>query len=200
MISGKAVRVVSPAEGRVLLIHEKSERLINAGSPLLDIGDPSAIEIVIDVLSSDATKVRPGNRVVIRDWGGEKELQGVVKTIDPAAFTKTSALGIEEKRVNIVAVLKEYAPLLGDNFRVQAKIVLREAGNVLQVPVSSLFRGRDDWHLFVIENGRAVERSVKIGMRGTYQAEVLSGVRAGQRVVVHPANELKDGIFVTLQE
>ena len=200
MISGKAVRVVSPVEGRVLLIHEKSERLINAGSPLLDIGDPSAIEIVIDVLSSDATKVRPGNRVVIRDWGGEKELQGVVKTIDPAAFTKTSALGIEEKRVNIVAVLKEYAPLLGDNFRVQAKIVLREAGNVLQVPVSSLFRGRDDWHLFVIENGRAVERSVKIGMRGTYQAEVLSGVRAGQRVVVHPANELKDGIFVTLQE
>jgi len=137
---------------------------------------------------------------LIRDWGGEKELEGVVKTIDPAAFTKTSALGIEEKRVNIIALLKEYEPLLGDNFRVQAKIVLREAGNVLQVPVSSLFRGRDDWHLFVIENGKAIERSVKIGMRGTFQAEVLSGVSAGQKVVVHPTNELKDGASVKLQE
>ena len=199
-ISGKPVTVLSPVDGKVLRVHEKSERFINSGSPVLDFGDPSAIEIVIDVLSSDATKVRPGNRVLIRDWGGEKELEGVVKTIDPAAFTKTSALGIEEKRVNIVALLKEYEPLLGDNFRVQAKIVLREAGNVLQVPVSSLFRGKDDWHLFVIENGKAIERSVRIGMRGTFQAEVLSGVSAGQKVVVHPTNELKNGASVTLQE
>ena len=152
------------------------------------------------MLSSDATKVRLGNRVVIRDWGGEKELQGVVKTIEPAAFTKISALGIEEKRVNIVAVLKEYEPLLGDNFRVQAMIVLREAEAVLQVPVSSLFRGKDEWHLFVIENGYAVERRVKIGMRGTFQAEVLEGVKAGQKVVVHPTKELKDGVSVKLQE
>ena len=199
-ISGNPVSVVSPVNGRVLRIYEKSERVINAGTPLLDIGDPSAIEIVIDVLSSDATKVQPGNRVLIRDWGGEKELQGVVKIIDPAAFTKVSALGIEEKRVNIVAVLNEYEPLLGDNFRVQAKIVLREAERVLQVPVSSLFRGKDEWHLFVIENGKAVERRVKIGMHGTFQAEVLEGVKAGQRVVVHPTNELKDGTSVQTQE
>jgi len=199
-ISGKSFSAVSPVEGSILRIHEKSERVITAGSPLIDIGDPSAIEIVIDVLSSDATKVRLGNRVVIRDWGGEKELQGVVKTIEPAAFTKISALGIEEKRVNIVAVLKEYEPLLGDNFRVQAMIVLREAEAVLQVPVSSLFRGKDEWHLFVIENGYAVERRVKIGMRGTFQAEVLEGVKAGQKVVVHPTKELKDGVSVKLQE
>ena len=199
-ISGKPVTVLSPADGRILRIHEKSERVINAGSPLVDIGDSTAIEIVIDVLSSDATKVRPGHRVVIRDWGGEKELQGVVKTIAPGAFTKISALGIEEKRVNIVALLNEYEPLLGDNFRVQAKIVLREATHVLQVPVSSLFRGRDEWRLFVIEDGKAVERSVKIGIRGAFQAEVLSGVTAGQKVVVHPTNELKDGTRVKMQE
>ncbi|TLU84907.1 MAG: efflux RND transporter periplasmic adaptor subunit [Chlorobium sp.] len=198
--AGKPVRVFSPVDGRVLRIHEKSERIIPAGSPLLDIGDPSAIEIVIDVLSSDAIAVKQGNRVLITNWGGEKELQGVVKTVGPAAFNKVSALGIEEKRVNIIAVLGTNEPLLGDNFRVQASIVLREAKSVLQVPVSSLFRGKSGWHLFVIEHGKAVDRSVTLGMRGTWQAEVLAGVREGQRVVVHPSNELKDGMAVQVQE
>jgi HlyD family secretion protein len=199
-VGGKAVTVHSPVDGRVLKIHEKSERLITAGAPLVDIGDPSAIELVIDVLSSDAIMVKQGNRVLITNWGGDKELQGVVKTIVPAAFNKVSALGIEEKRVNIVAVLGMNEPLLGDNFRVQASIVLREARSVLQVPVSSLFRGKSGWHLFVIENGKAVDRSVTLGMRGTWQAEVLGGVSEGQRVVVHPSNELKDGMAVQVQE
>ena len=199
-VAGKPVNVLSPVDGRVLRIHEQSERVVSAGSPLVDIGDPSAIEIVIDVLSSDAIKVNPGNRVVIMDWGGDRELQGVVKTVGPAAFTKTSALGIEEKRVNIVAVLSRNEPLLGDNFRVQASIVLREAADVLQVPVSSLFRGKEGWHLFVIEDGRAVDKLVTVGMRGTLQAQVLAGVREGQRVVVHPTNELKDGMSVKVQE
>ncbi|MEI7748112.1 MAG: efflux RND transporter periplasmic adaptor subunit [Chlorobiaceae bacterium] len=198
--AGKPVRVFSPVDGRVLRIHEKSERIIIAGSPLLDIGNPSAIEIVIDVLSSDAIAVKQGNRVLITNWGGEKELQGVVKTVGPAAFNKVSALGIEEKRVNIVAVLGTNEPLLGDNFRVQASIVLREAKSVLQVPVSSLFRGKSGWHLFVIDNGKAVDKSVTLGMRGTWQAEVLRGVSEGQRVVVHPSNELKDGMAVQVQE
>ncbi len=198
--AGKPVCVFSPVNGRVLRIHEKSERIISAGSPLLDIGDPSAIEIVIDVLSSDAIAVKPGNRVLITNWGGDKELQGVVKTVDPAAFNKVSALGIEEKRVNIVAVPCTNEPLLGDNFRVQASIVLREARSVLQVPVSSLFRGKNGWHLFSIENGKAVDRSITLGMRGTWQAEVLGGVSEGQRVVVHPSNELKDGMAVQVQE
>ena len=199
-VAGKPVPVFSPIDGRVLRIHEESERVLSAGSPLVDIGDPSAIEIVIDLLSSDAIRVKPGNRVVIMDWGGDRELQGVVKTVGPAAFTKTSALGIEEKRVNIIATLSRDEPLLGDNFRVQASIVLREEADVLQVPVSSLFRGKDGWHLFIIEDGKAVDKSVKIGMRGILQAQVLAGVRNGQRVVVHPTNELKDGMSVTVQE
>jgi HlyD family secretion protein len=198
--AGKPVRVFSPIDGKVLRIHEKSERIITAGSPLLDIGDPSAIEIVIDVLSSDAIAVKQGNRVLITNWGGAKELLGVVKTVGPAAFNKVSALGIEEKRVNIVAVLGTNEPLLGDNFRVQASIVLREARSVLQVPVSSLFRGKSGWHLFVIENGKAIDKSVTLGMRGTWQAEVLAGVSEGQRVVVHPSNELQDGMAVQVQE
>ncbi len=199
-VAGKPVKVLSPVDGRVLRIHEQSERVVGAGSPLVDIGDPSAIEIVIDLLSSDAIRVKPGNRVVIMDWGGDRELQGVVKTVGPAAFTKTSALGIEEKRVNIVAVLSKDEPLLGDNFRVQASIVLREAADVLQVPVSSLFRGKEGWHLFALEEGRAVDKAVTLGMRGTFQAQVLAGVNEGQRVVVHPTNELKDGMSVKVQE
>ena len=199
-LSKKPVKVLSPVDGKVLRIHEQSERVVIAGSPLVDIGDPSAIEIVIDLLSSDAIRVKPGNRVIIMDWGGERELHGVVKTVGPAAFTKTSALGIEEKRVNIVAVLSRNEPLLGDNFRVQASIVLREATDVLQVPVSSLFRGKEGWHLFVLEDGRAVDKAVTVGMRGTLQAQVLAGVKVGQRVVVHPTNELKDGMSVTAQE
>jgi len=199
-VAGKPVNVLSPVDGRVLRIHEQSERVVSAGSPLVDIGDPSLIEIVIDLLSSDAIRVTPGNRVVVLDWGGDRELHGVVKTVGPSAFTKTSALGIEEKRVNIVATLSRDEPLLGDNFRVQAGIVLREASDVLQVPVSSLFRGKEGWHLFVIEAGKAVDKAVKVGMKGALQAQVLSGVREGQRVVVHPTNELKDGMPVKAQK
>ncbi len=198
--SRRAVTVLAPVEGRVLRIHEKSERTVAAGSPLIDIGDPASIEVVIDLLSSDAVKVSPGNRVVILDWGGERALQGRVKTIESSAFTKVSALGIEEKRINVIAVLDNFEPLLGDNFRVQSKIMLHEAPNLLQVPVSSLFRGKNGWNLFVIEGGRAVQKQVTIGLRGNYQAELLSGATVGQTVIVHPTNELENGMRVKIRE
>ncbi|NTW63935.1 MAG: efflux RND transporter periplasmic adaptor subunit [Chlorobiaceae bacterium] len=192
-ISGKPYPVIAPVNGRVLRIHEKNERLVQAGSPLLDIGDPAKFEIVLDVLSSDAVRVRPGNPVLIEEWGGDNVLPGVVKTIEPAAFTKLSALGIEEKRVNIIALLNDYEPRLGDNFRVQGSIVLREAASVLKVPVSALFRSREGWNVFVIKGDRATQRAVTIGLRGTYEAEVLKGLGTGDRVIVHPANELHEG-------
>jgi HlyD family secretion protein len=195
-VSDKSVSVISPVDGRILRVLEKSERVVPAGTHLVDIGDPDKIELVIDVLSSDAVRVKPGNRVLVEDWGGDRALSGVVRTVEPAAFTKISALGIEEKRVNIIAVLDEDEPLLGDNFRIQASIVLAESGNVLKVPVSSLFRGRDAWNAFVIDGGRAKQRRVSLGMRGTYEAEVLEGLREGDRVVVHPTNELQDGMRV----
>lgn len=123
-----------------------------------------------------------------------------MKTIEPSAFNKISALGIEEKRVNIIAALNRYEPRLGDNFRVQAKIVLRREQSVLQVPVSSLFRGTREWKVFVIENGKAVEKTVEIGMRGAFQAQVLSGLKEGDKVVVHPTNELSNGMRVVIQK
>jgi HlyD family secretion protein len=199
-LSSKAVDVIAPVDGKILRVLEKSERVVNAGAPLLEVGDPAALEIVIDVLSSDAVSVHPGSRVIITDWGGQRDIEAVVRRVEPAAFTKTSALGIEEKRVNIIASLVKAEPLLGDNFRVQAKIILKEKSNVVQVPVSSLFRGKASWEVFVIEQGRAVIRPIVLGMKGIWKAEVVSGLSPGNRVVVHPTNELQNGMRVKTKE
>ena len=199
-IAEKPVRVISPASGRVLRIHEKSERTVVSGTPLFDIGDPGRIELVIDLLSSDAVRVRPGQRVLIEGWGEAGVLGAKVLRIEPAAFTKVSALGIEEKRVNVIALLDRPEPRLGDNYRVQATIVVDEAPKVLKVPVSSLFRSGDGWRVFVIDGGRAVERNVSLGLRGTYEAEVLSGLKTGELVVLHPANELRNGSWVKVRQ
>jgi HlyD family secretion protein len=196
VIGSKAVQVHSPVDGKVLRIHEKNERFVPAGTPLVEIGNPGVLEVVIDMLSSDAVRVKPGNPVRIDDWGGSGTLRGVVKSVEPAAFTKTSALGIEEKRVNIIAMLDRPEPRLGDNFRIQASIVTWKADRVLRVPVSTIFRGPDGWELFVIEGGRAKIRKVSIGMRGTDMAEVLGGIRKGEQVITHPPNELQDGMRV----
>ncbi len=193
----KPVAVTSPASGMVLRIHEKSEKVVTAGMPLFDIGDPGRLEIVIDLLSADAVRIRPGQAVLIEGWGGEGSLCARVSRVEPAAFTKISALGIEEKRVNIIAQLEHPEPRLGDNFRVLATIVLHDAAQVLRVPVSSLYRSGDGWRVFVIVDGRAVERKVAIGMRGSSAAEVLGGLRPGERVVLHPANELGPGMRVS---
>lgn len=198
-LASKPVEVTAPADGQILRIYEKSERTVPAGTALFDIGDPGTLEIVIDVLSSDAVSVRPGQAVKIDGWGGREVLQARVNRIEPAAFTKVSALGIEEKRVNIIALPERVEPGLGDNFRVQATIVVQEAPRVLRVPVSSLFRSGTGWRLFVIDRGRAVERQVKIGLRGVYEAEVLDGVKDGEPVVLHPQNELKSGMRVTVR-
>ena len=195
-LEGCFFEVRSPRDGLVLKILEKSERIIAAGTPLVEIGNARDIELVIDVLSSDAVKVAPGMQVVIEEWGGGSALQGRVRFIEPAAITKNSSLGIEEKRVNIIIDLDEPERRLGDNYRVQADIVLWRGDNVLQVPVSSLFRGDEDWEVFTVRRGRAIVQPVTIGRRGAYEAEVIDGVREGDLVVVHPTNDLEDGMRV----
>lgn len=195
-IDGTAVDLRAPVDGRVLRILEKDEKAVQAGTPLVEIGNPRLLEVVIDVLSSDAVRVKPGDPVYVEDWGGDGVLRGAVRRIEPAAFTKTSALGIEEKRVNVIAMLEKPEPRLGDNFRVQAKIVTWRSERVLRVPVSSLFRGESGWALFVVEGGRAKIRKVKTGMRGADFVEVLSGISDGEQVIVHPPNELKEGMRV----
>jgi len=197
--SGTSVDISAPDSGRVLRIFEKSERVVPAGTPLVEIGDSRNIEVVIDVLSADAVKVESGMQVQVEEWGGGTVLFGKVRTVEPAAFTKISALGIEEKRVNIIVDLEDGEVKLGDNFRVQAKIVLWKGEDILQVPVSSIFRGDEGWNVFMINGSRAEIVPITIGRRGAYYAEVLDGLEEGEEVVIHPTNDLDNGMRVKVR-
>ncbi|HEX5521067.1 MAG TPA: efflux RND transporter periplasmic adaptor subunit [Longimicrobiaceae bacterium] len=193
---GTTIAVRAPTGGRVLRVLEPSERVVPSGTPLLDLANARALEVVADVLSSDAVRIRPGNRVVIDDWGGTAPLEGTVQHIEPAAFTRVSALGVEEQRVNIIIALAEAPMSLGDGYRVEAHIVVWEAGSALRVPISALFRHGEGWEVFVVAGGRAQLRSVELGERGAEQAEVRGGLAEGDRVVVYPSDQLRDGARV----
>ena len=199
-VPAASVKVYAPTGGRVLKIVEESERVIVAGAPLVEVSNPANLEVVIDLLSTDAVKVRPGARVFIEAWGGPKVLEAQVRLIEPSAFTKVSALGIEEQRVNVIADLTAPSTVLGDGYRVEARIEVWQNDNVLQVPVSALFRRGEVWSVFVVEDGQARLRTVEIGERTPMTAEIKSGVEAHEKVIVHPANDITDGARVEPRE
>jgi HlyD family secretion protein len=186
----------SPADGRVLNVHQESEAVVAAGVPILDVGDPSSLELVIDVLSRDAVKIVAGHKVIIDGWGGDRPLSAVVMRTEPSAFTKISALGIEEQRVNVIALLRDPPPSLGDRFEMQAHVVLW-SGNVLKVPSTALFRDRDGWAVFVVRGGRARVQHVQVGHRSADEVEVNAGLVSGTTVIVHPSDQVRDGVRVT---
>lgn len=193
----------SPIDGRVLKIFQESSAVVEAGTELLELGDPNDLEVVVDVLSQDAVKVQPGDLVLLEHWGGERPLEGRVRVVEPAAFTKISTLGVEEQRVNIIIDL--LAPLaerasLGDGFRVEARIITWQEDDVLKVPTSALFRLAGDWAVFRVVNGRAEVTPVVLGMQNGLEAQVLEGLEAGDRVVVHPSDDVDDGVAVRLRE
>lgn len=193
---GALVSVRAPVAGKVLRISEKSERVVAAGAPILVVGDPTRFEAVIDVLSADAVRVRPGMTVLLEHWGGEPPLMAKVRRVEPAAFTKVSALGVEEQRVNVVADLPALPPGLGDGFRVEARIVVWEQGGVLKIPVGALFRHGEAWAVFVAEAGRARLRTITLGQRNGTEVQVLQGLAPGDRVVRHPGSALADGVRI----
>jgi HlyD family secretion protein len=190
------LEVRSPAAGRVLRVLEESERIIAAGTPLLEIGDPDSLELVIDVLSTDAVRIRPGARVIVKDWGGDGALEARVRRVEPSGFKKVSALGVEEQRVNVIADLAEPNPALGDGYRFEAMIVVWEGPGVLQVPASALFRQAGAWSVFVVEGRRARRREVTVGQRGGYAAEIRDGLAPGETVVLYPSDRLEDGVRI----
>jgi HlyD family secretion protein len=198
--STAAVRVQAPTGGKVLRVIEESERVVAAGAPLVELSNPSRLEVLIELLSTDAVKVNHGALVLIEGWGGQEVLEAHVRLIEPAAFTKVSALGIEEQRVNVVADLTAASATLGDGYRVEGRIVVWQADDVLQVPVSALFRRGETWNLFVVEEGEARLREVEIGQRTQFEAEIKSGLKEGTQVIVHPSNEITDGTRVTTGE
>ncbi|HEX9611761.1 MAG TPA: efflux RND transporter periplasmic adaptor subunit [Gemmatimonadales bacterium] len=194
--TGTAVPLRSPIRGRVLRIPERSERVVAAGTPLMEIGDPAKIEIVADLLSSDAVRVRPGAAMWIEGWGGDTALQGRLRVIEPSGFTKISALGVEEQRVNVIGDLMNATAALGDRYRVEIRIVVWEASDVLKVPVSALFRSGDAWAVFVIEDGRARLRPVDLGHRNAFEAEIAGGLVEGAVVIRHPSDRVSEGTRV----
>ena len=188
--------VYSPVSGEVLRVITESEGVVQSGTPLVEVGDPNRLEVVVDLLSADAVVVRPGQRAVIEAWGGPRPLEGVVRRVEPFGFTKVSALGIEEQRVNVVIDIKEPRQQwarLGHGYRVEPRIVLWESPSVLKVPLSALFRDGPHWAVFVADDGRAEQRTVAIGHQGGLEVEVTDGLREGERVVLHPADRVAHG-------
>jgi HlyD family secretion protein len=198
--NGAIVTVSAPVDGVVLRRLRESETVVAAGEPLLEIGDPNRLEIVADLLSTDAVRVRTGARATVEQWGGEAALDGVVRRVEPSGFTKISALGVEEQRVNVVldfADNGEACAALGDGYRVEVRVVIWEARDVLRVPSSALVREGEHWAVYVVAGGRARMALVEIGRHNAREAEVISGVDDGDVVIVHPGDRIADGVRIT---
>jgi len=196
---GDQLEVPAPVSGRVLKVLQESEGVVQPGTPLLSVGDPSALEIVVDVLTSDAVKITPGARVAIDRWGGES-VEGRVRRVEPSAFTRLSALGVQEQRVNVIIELtapRESWANLGDGYRVEAHITIWEQADALTIPVSSVFRHGDGWAVYRVDDGVSHLIPVDLGQRNGRVAQVTTGLEAGQSVVVHPSDRIQDGVQVT---
>lgn len=194
------VELRAPVAGRVLRVFQESAGPVTAGTPVAEVGDPADLEVVIELLSRDGAALTPGARVELEQWGGPRPLAARVRLVEPAAFTKISALGVEEQRVNVVADL--ITPLaerasLGDNFRVEARVVVWETDRTLKVPLSALFRRGNSWAAYVVRNGRAVLVPVEAGRSSGSEIQVLSGLAAGDEVVLYPGDRVTDGQRVT---
>jgi HlyD family secretion protein len=200
--SGRAIDVFAPIDGTVLKRLRESEGVVPVGEPLLEVGEPDRIEIVADLLSTDAVRVSPGAEVLIEQWGGGHTLHGRVRRVEPSGFMKVSALGVEEQRVNVIIDFNDpkEAVRLGDGYRVEVRIVLWKEDDVLKVPVGALFRQGEGWAVFVVEQGRARRRTVQLGQRNENDGQIVSGLEAGATVVLHPPDTLTDGTRVTTRE
>ncbi|MET0071299.1 MAG: HlyD family efflux transporter periplasmic adaptor subunit [Candidatus Thiodiazotropha sp.] len=193
------VPIRSPVDGRILKILHKSEGVVAAGEPLVEIGDPTDLEIVADLLSSDAVKVEQDQRVIIDNWGGDKPLEGVVRRVEPFGFTKVSALGIEEQRVNVIIDFtspKEAWSRIAHGYQVDVRIVLWQGSGVLKLPLTALFRDSDEWAVFLEVEGKASKRRVTLGRRTGLEAEILSGISVGENIVVHPGDKISEGVEI----
>lgn len=193
------LEIRSPVAGRVLRVLQESEAVVALGTPLLEIADPSDLEVVVDVLTTDAVQIAPGMPVRIERYGGGQPLDGRVRLIEPSAFTKISALGVEEQRVNVVIDLASSSDqwrTLGDGYRVEARIIVHEEQDAVKVPAGALFREGERWAVFVLDGGKAKKRVVEVGRRNGVEATVAKGLEVAELVVVYPSDAVKDGVRV----
>ncbi|WP_404310269.1 efflux RND transporter periplasmic adaptor subunit [Neorhodopirellula lusitana] len=194
--------IFSPIAGRVLRVMQESSTVVSVGTPLIELGDPSNLEIEIDVLSTDAVRIQSGAELTIEHWGGSTPLRGNVRVVEPGAFTKVSSLGVEEQRVNIIADFNEppeRIASLGDGYRVEARITVNEIDQTLLVPNSALFRHDRKWHVLEILGGEAILTPVQIGLQNEEQTQIIDGLDAGTRVIEYPSDQLKPGTPVRVE-
>lgn len=193
------VQVRAPVAARVLKLLHENEGAVAAGQPLLELGNPDTLEVEVEVLSTQAVQIVAGSQVLLDRWGGEGVLQGTVRVVEPSGYTKTSALGVEEQRVRVIVDFSsphDAWARLGDGYRVEARFVLWAGKDVLQLPTSALFRHNEGWAVFALQGGRAKLTPVKTGQRAGLATQVLSGLAAGDKVITHPDDRIKDGVRV----
>jgi HlyD family secretion protein len=191
--------VRAPINGQILRVLHESEGVVASGQPLVEVGDPANLEVVVDLLSTEAVKVAPGDAVKITRWGGEGVLNGKVRRVEPFGITKVSSLGIEEQRVNVIIDITDPPAKwarLGHGYQIDAAIIRWQSDRALLVPVGALFRTGADWTVFQVTDGRARLRSVQVGHMNDENAEVLDGVKAGDQVISHPGESVRDGARV----
>ncbi|WP_372720409.1 efflux RND transporter periplasmic adaptor subunit [Novipirellula sp.] len=191
--------IMSPITGRVLRVIQQSSAVVAVGTPLIELGDPRNLEIEIDVLSTDAVRIKPGAKLTIEHWGGESPLNGYVRVIEPGAFTKISSLGVEEQRVNVIADFDEppdRIASLGDGYRVETRIVVNELSDVLLIPNSALFRHQRKWHVLTMVEGKANLQPVAIGLQNESQTQIIEGLNVNDEVIVYPSDTLTPGTAV----
>ncbi len=199
---GESVAVRTPTAGRILKIYNESEGVVTASQPLVEIGNTQGLEVEVEVLSSDAVQIQPGMKVLLERWGGENPLDAVVRRVEPVAFTKISALGVEEQRVLIIVDItspRDAWQNLGDQYRVEARFITWEEPNVLQAPSSALYRHEGGWAAFRAVDGVAHVQPVQIGRRGGFSVQILSGLNEGDRIINHPSDSIVEGGLVELQ-
>lgn len=200
---GDTITLRSPIDGVVLQRLRQSEAIVPAGEPLMEIADPGQLEIVSDYLSTDAVRIKPGQPVLIEQWGGDRSLAGLVRRVEPYGFTKVSALGVEEQRVNVVIDfedVREAWEALGDGYRVEVRVIIWEEADVPKVPTSSLFRKGDAWAVYRVHLDTAVLTRVEIGQRNGLEAQIIAGLAAGDRVIAYPSDAIADGVTVVARE
>jgi HlyD family secretion protein len=200
--SAAPFEIYSPITGRVLRVFQESSTVVAVGDQLLELGDQRNLEIEVDVLSTDAVRIRPGDELTVEHWGGESPLRGNVRVIEPGAFTKISSLGVEEQRVNIIADFNEppeRLASLGDGYRIEARITIEEIEDALCIPNSALFRHQREWHVLAIDEHVAELRKIEIGLQNEKHTQVLRGLEEDEQVIVYPDDTLVPGTVVEPQ-
>lgn len=191
--------ITSPVSGRVLRVFQESSRVVPGGLALLEVGDPTDLELRIEVLSRDGVAIQPGARVIVEQWGGPASLEARVRLVEPSAFTKISALGVEEQRVYVIADFTspvDQRLTLGDNYRIEARVVVWEGKNVLRVPAGALFQRGGAWQTFAVVNGKTTVKTTKVGRTNGLETEIIDGLNDGERVVVYPGDKVAEGARV----